>query len=311
MLNIRYITIILFFCTVVQGALAIDKLKSHIYVNGDLLVVVEQSTKEITTGDFLTLKIYAETIPGQQLIFPELSDMIELNDEQVKSGYKTFTIFRYEESASELNKNGKIVQVRSIVFAPGVSGEYLIQGFYVKSASASGEELSVFVMPKKVEVRSILPTDQKLQKLKPIISLNDKISSRNLWVFLALSITVLLLFSLIKIYNRRQVSMGREEELLSEFQDLRNSQPAVIIGNFERLIIDYFSCRYSFSESVASADALVQILFYEQKINSTEKATIINLFDSYNTLRFSKEPPTVENCNELCAKFADMIKSEG
>ncbi len=308
LLKIRYIISFLFFCTMLQGLFASDRLESYVYGDGDLFVIVEPSDKEISTSDFLTLKIYAEAASGHHIIFPDLSVLTELKESQIKNGYKAFSVFCDEESALMLKKDGKIMQTRTIILAPALPGKYLIAGFDMKSASISGKEQSVSVMPIVMKVVSVLPEDKKLLTLKPIVSLDDEKSSRNLWVCVGLCIIILSLFLAIKIKNKSRVALDRNKELIAEFQDLRSSQPVVIIRKLERLMIDYFSFKYNLSTNIASLDALIMILLDTQVIELAEKAKIIQLFDRYNNLRFSKELITSSNVDALCADFAEIIK---
>ena len=276
------------------------------YMKKNLQVVVELSAEEIAPSDFLTFTIRASVSPDERIIFPEIHTFSDLTEEQENSGYHSFSVFHFEDSVPALTMDGKLMQIRKIVFAPDVAGKYIVPGFEVHAVGPGGET-SLEIDPVEIAVVSTLQVadDAKLA-IKPILLSPEKNSDGKFGVYGIILLVIIAVIAAALKMNKKVVERDEMEEIQDEFQRVRSLPPAEAVSSLEGVIVSYFKLKYHITVPIAGSNALIHELEIHG-VASMELDSLRKLFAHYNLIRFSKEKISSETVERVCAEFADIM----
>jgi hypothetical protein len=287
---------------------------SYIFKNGDLIVSLALSGKELKTSELLKVTINIRATEDMHIILPEKYAVTEIPETKASSesaaGGQTFSLVSLNDTMPELNRAGVLVQSRTIELAPGLPGTYTIPPMTFEAVTRTGKKISITTPAFSIKVNSVLTGDKKNLEIKPVIPVRPaKNGNAGQIIFMLFVLISIVMLIIIRRWNRADITSNKRAIFLDLLQQLRTSQPEKVIKDLQPLMFDFFYYNYKISKTVTSSDELIALL-KNKNINNIELQKIEDLLTNYNLLRFSKNKITAEKCDKICARFAKIIQNE-
>lgn len=246
-------------------------------------LTISRTQKTLTTVELLRLTLDVEAPQGSDFYFP--------NEE---TDFGDFTYFESHISSMKLNAENKVEQKYTLVLEPGLPGSHTVPVLTVQYG-----QKSVASEPVKVEVNSILPTEQT--EVRDITPLTAPAGLK--WLFI-LGVLVAILF-----LDSVLIKDGSKEETVEFGTEALNKLSKASLAEIPKIFCKFLSKHFNQQVAYTGTESLVKYLM-NQKIDSALISEIETTLRKYEESRFANQEE--ESLCVLTESFSGLIqKLEG